>query len=56
MKVFSFKWETHDHKAGGMGNIEAETADDAKEAVREILRKDWQGLDHDKLVIEVEEA
>ncbi len=56
MKWFSFKWETHDNTAGGTGRIEANTADDAKEAVREIIRDEWKGLDADKLIIEVEEV
>lgn len=58
MKKFDIKWETHHKKAGGIGQIEASDAEDAKKRTREALA-DTTKLTKDeleKLVIEVTEV
>ena len=60
MKWYDIKWETHHHRAGGMGRFEGTDVEDVKERVRQAVREnsDFNLTDEEieKLVIEVEEV
>lgn len=59
MKRFNIEWHTHNNTAGGIGSVDAEDVDKAKEEARKVIAEHNPLLTEEeisKLVIEATEA